>query len=94
MKYRELIQLYNRKLFETVANFGLIFYHPIHKIDLITWSEANGNLVDWLIQNDKAENDHLLVDEKYELPLSDIIKQYNSKVVLKTEILELVFIER
>jgi hypothetical protein len=53
-----------------------------------------GDLGDWLIQNDKTENDHVLIDEKYELRLSVIIEQYNSKVVLKADILELGFIER
>ncbi len=53
-----------------------------------------GDIGDWLIQHDKDENDHVLVDEKYELRLSDIIEQYNNNVTLKTDILELVFIER
>jgi hypothetical protein len=53
-----------------------------------------GDIGEWLIQHDKDENDHVLVDEKYELRLSDIIEQYNNNVTLKTDILELVFIER
>jgi hypothetical protein len=46
-----------------------------------------------LIQMDEKENDHVLVDEHYELR-SDILEQYNNRVVLKTDLLELVFIER
>lgn len=53
-----------------------------------------GDIGDWLIQHDKDENDQVLVDEKYELRLTDIIEQYNNNVTLKTDILELVFIER
>jgi hypothetical protein len=53
-----------------------------------------GDIIHWLIEMDEKENDHVLVDERYELRLSDILEQYNRKVVLKMDLLELVFIER
>jgi hypothetical protein len=56
-----------------------------------------GNLQDWLIsvsQGSRNENDRVLIRDTFEVKLSNLIEQRNSRVVFKEDILNITFVEK
>ena len=57
-----------------------------------------GNLTDWLVWisqgKSRNENDIVLVQESFEVPLSSLIQQRNQRIGLKVNLLDIVFVEK
>lgn len=55
----------------------------------------SGNLIEWIKWKDEQnEDDLVLVDEKFDVHLSDVLEQQNYVVTLKMDLLALTFVER
>lgn len=58
----------------------------------------SGNLRDWLLANEhtasRSENDTVIVDGRYELRLSDLVLQRNSRVRFQADTLDIVFVSK
>lgn len=55
----------------------------------------DGNLIDWLKwKGEQREDDLVLVDERFEVHLSDLLELHNHSVTLKADLLEMTFVER
>jgi hypothetical protein len=57
-----------------------------------------GNLADWLLwiseSKSRNENDHVLIKESIEVPLSELLDQRNRTIVFQADLLDIVFIEK
>ncbi len=56
-----------------------------------------GNLADWLVwvsQGSRNENDLVVVDDRLELPLSNLLDQRNRTIVFKPDLLDIMFVEK
>lgn len=56
-----------------------------------------GNLEEWLLSNEgtsRPENDRLVLNNRTQLRLSDLLEQRNSRIVLQADLLDVVFLEK
>jgi endonuclease YncB( thermonuclease family) len=88
--------------YESITESGDLIFPKLFRrsIDYLKSVEEGykGNLSDWIqwisSQNSRNENDKVLVNNQMEFYLSDLIVQRNDRVVLKTDILDMVFVEK
>ena len=57
-----------------------------------------GNLADWLIwiseSKSRNENDIVLINNSFEVPLSELLDQRNSTIAFKADVLDIAFVEK
>lgn len=53
-----------------------------------------GSLIEWMRWKGEQEDDMVLIDERFEVHLSDLLEQHNYSVTLKTGLLDVTFVER
>ncbi|MBC8122441.1 MAG: thermonuclease family protein [Gemmatimonadaceae bacterium] len=56
-----------------------------------------GNLTEWLVENSQGsrnENDRVVINDRMEVSLSDLVLQRNRRVVFQADLLELTFVEK
>jgi hypothetical protein len=77
---------------------GVLVYPKLFRrsVDYLRQTQKgfSGSIIDWLNSTGAKENDSLLIDENYEMHLTDILGQNNDEIVLKYDLMSLTFIER
>jgi hypothetical protein len=81
-----------------IAPDGVLIYPKLFRRS-IDFSKSRtsqlDNLPDWLLKRGEAtENDRVLIDESFDVNLSDLIVQNNDDVSLQVDILQMTFHER
>jgi endonuclease YncB( thermonuclease family) len=58
----------------------------------------DGNLVDWLLDvslsPSRDENDRVVVNGRFEVPLSNLLVQHNNRIAFQPDVLDIVFVEK
>lgn len=63
----------------------------------VTKGDFRGNLKDWLVwksEGSRNENDLVILNNRVEVPLSDLVQQRNRSVVFQADLLNITFVEK